>query len=307
MIGNQDPYVRLELDSLESLDGLKWVGETPFRDDAGNHAIWNEIQTIACILTDEELANKKLIVSVYDKNDILQDAFMGCGDISLLELSQLPNTSQLLTVNLKDENLKSAGTVEILASVLPILDPAGQNDTIVSAITSITSKSEANASIVLRKSGPAGAFQGDILEADADTVIGLSQELDFQNTVKEPRWSEQVRVAMISVSECRSMHTLGKNCPLVKLTCGDFEGETKAMISAGPAASWRNLPWDSWRIKKRGHCATINIEVWSKRYLIGTAVLPSELPLEAPRDENHRYVINVFYVFYVFYVLVGGY
>jgi len=122
---------------------------------------------------------------------------------------------------------------------------------------------------------------------EASTIIqDALSVVEKQIAVKEPRWSEQVRIAMMAVDGIRNMHTLTKNQPEVKLECGDWTDTSKPILGVGSSATWHNLHFSSFRMKKRGPCEKLKIEVWSKRYLVGSAELPCELALEAPRENN---------------------
>ena len=138
-----------------------------------------------------------------------------------------------------------------------------------------------------------------------DTNISLAQESVAASlaaaqkligpVMKEPRWSEMCRVSLLSLDQCRSVHTIAKNSPAVRLTCGNWTSESRPMVAAGIAATWRDLPWSSFRMKKKGVCSMLKVEAFSRsggekaeEYTIGHAELPCELPLEASRDDQNR-------------------
>ena len=135
------------------------------------------------------------------------------------------------------------------------------------------------------------------LAQDSVAVSLAAQQMLIGPVIKEPRWSEMCRVSLLSLDECRSVHTIAKNSPAVRLTCGDWTSESRSMVAAGTAATWRDLPWSSFRMKKRGVYSELKIEAFSKssgdkaeEYVIGHAELPCELPLEAARDDQKGHI-----------------
>ena len=136
---------------------------------------------------------------------------------------------------------------------------------------------------------------GDSAVTSLDKAQALSQAQAFIGPViKEPRWSEAVKVGMLTVDKCRSVHTLAKNSPAVRVTCGDYKAESRPMLVAGTTATWWQLPWPAFRMKKKGVYSKMSVEVFSKasetahEYVIGHAELPCALPLEAARDDQNR-------------------
>eukprot|EP00605_Chrysophyceae_sp_TOSAG23-4_P000956 GSChrysophyteH1.ASY1.ANO1.1056.1 assembled CDS len=116
------------------------------------------------------------------------------------------------------------------------------------------------------------------------TVLESIQEVSMQKEIREPRWSEQVRIRMLAVDGIRNMHTISRNSPEVHLECGDWKDASNPILNAGQTATWNNLHFTSFRMKKKGPCSVLKIEVKSKSYSAGTAELPCALALESARD-----------------------
>lgn len=101
-----------------SLD--KWTARTPHQEEAGTSAIWDNLNMQTAVIGDV-LKFKRLNVSVYDKDTLSSDEFIGEGDASLRGIgSQVTRLGQMeiivpITVKIKNKSGTKTGVVKVYA------------------------------------------------------------------------------------------------------------------------------------------------------------------------------------------------
>jgi Ca2+-dependent lipid-binding protein len=113
-IGQPDPYVTLSCDN--------WNTETSVISGGGRNPEWKDIDPIKMQhnFSNDIFRFKRLNVTVKDSN-VLKDAVMGIGDVSLKLAASQPGNEVTLIVKLKDPvRNKKAGKIEIFAEVVDI-------------------------------------------------------------------------------------------------------------------------------------------------------------------------------------------
>ena len=104
-----------------SLD--KWTARTCVQDEAGTSAVWEDIDGMQTSVTGDVLKFKRLNVSVYDKDTVTADEFIGEGDASLRGIgSQATSPGQdeiivPITVKIKDKRGTRTGEVKVYATL----------------------------------------------------------------------------------------------------------------------------------------------------------------------------------------------
>lgn len=111
----QDPYIVLSLD--------KWTARTTHQEEAGTSAVWEDIDGMQTAVTGDVLKFKRLNVSVYDKDTVTADEFIGEGDASLRGIGSqatTPGNEEIIvpiTVKIKDKRGARTGEVKVYATV----------------------------------------------------------------------------------------------------------------------------------------------------------------------------------------------
>lgn len=130
----------------------------------------------------------------------------------------------------------------------------------------------------------------DVIDDEA-TIASTFQPSEF---IKEPFWSEHVKIEVIFCDKLKSVHTLGKNSPQVKLECGTWKDQTLAVPYAGKSAEWRDpIKWENpslgvFRMKQKGPQSVLKIIVQSSSVIIGTASVKCEDILTAERTKKGK-------------------
>jgi hypothetical protein len=155
----------------------------------------------------------------------------------------------------------------------------------------------------------------EVLAAGGSLVsTSPSSKLAFtvQESTRQPRWSEAVVVEMITCEELKSVHTLSRNSPCVKLECGEsFRDETPPAPFAGKSATWgqggkgakgqkgkkEEIKWANqsqgvFRVKKQGSLSSLKVVVSSQSVVIGTVNIKGEDLLDAERSKKGRLVYS---------------
>jgi hypothetical protein len=115
----QDPYVQLSLEN-------DWIAKTDVKPNAGRSAAWADITDMELPVTGDILKYKKITVTVFDKNSMGKDSWMGQGEFSLRKLGS--NAGKPIIVShlvwLKDKRGKAAGKVTVDAELQPLPEVA---------------------------------------------------------------------------------------------------------------------------------------------------------------------------------------
>ena len=126
---------------------------------------------------------------------------------------------------------------------------------------------------------------------DEATIASAFKPSEF---VKEPFWSEQVKIEGIFCDKLKSVHTLGKNSPQIKLECGTWKDQTLALPYAGKSAEWKDpIKWENptlgvFRMKQKGPQSVLKIIVQSSSVIIGTVSVKCEDILTAERTKKGK-------------------
>jgi hypothetical protein len=100
-----------------------WTARTPHQDEAGTSAVWADLEGMQTAVTGDVLKFKRLNVSVYDKDSVSADEFIGEGDASLRGIGSQPTTPGQkeiivpIVVKIKDKRGAKTGTVKVYATL----------------------------------------------------------------------------------------------------------------------------------------------------------------------------------------------
>lgn len=127
-----------------SLD--KWTARTPHQDEAGTSAVWENLEGMQTSVTGDVLKFKRINASVYDKNNLTADEFIGEGDASLRGIASHCTTAGQkeitipIVVKIKNKRGAKTGEVKIFAVLEETVvreDPVLDNSEVITGILDI--------------------------------------------------------------------------------------------------------------------------------------------------------------------------